>query len=34
MDVIKAALSEPAAERFHMFPFEEFWHLGPNEPEE
>ena len=34
MDVIKAALSEPAAEKFHTFPFEEFWHPGPNEPEE
>lgn len=34
MDVIKAALSEPAAEKFHTFPFKEFWKPGPNEPEE
>jgi hypothetical protein len=34
MDVIKAALSEPAAEKFHTFPFKEFWKPNANEPEE
>jgi len=34
LDVIKAALSEPAAEKFHIFPFKEFWQPGPGEPEE
>jgi hypothetical protein len=34
LDVIKAALSEPAAEKFHIFPFKEFWKPGPGEPEE
>jgi hypothetical protein len=34
LDVIKAALSEPAAEKFHTFPFEEFWQPDPNEPAE
>jgi hypothetical protein len=34
MDVIKAALSEPAAEKFHNFPFKEFWKPNANEPEE
>lgn len=33
-EVIKAALSEPAAENFHMFPFKEFWKPGPDELEE
>lgn len=34
MEVIKAALSEHAAEKFHMFPFKEFWKPGPDESEE
>jgi len=34
LDVVKAALSEPAAEKFHTFPFKEFWRPGPGEPEE
>ena len=34
LDVIKAALSEPAAESFHTFPFKEFWQSGIGEPEE
>jgi hypothetical protein len=34
MDVIKVALSEPAAEKFHTFPFKEFWKPDSNEPEE
>lgn len=34
LDVVKAALSEPAAEKFHTFPFKEFWQPGPGEPEE
>jgi hypothetical protein len=34
LDVIKAALSEPAAEKFHIFPFKEYWKPGPGQPEE
>ena len=34
LDVVKAALSEPAAEKFHTFPFKEFWQPAPDEPEE
>jgi len=34
LDVVKAALSEPAAEKFHVFPFKEFWQPAPGEPEE
>lgn len=34
LDVIKAALAEPAAEQFHTFPFKAFWKPGPDEPEE
>jgi hypothetical protein len=34
LDVVKAALSEPAAENFHTFPFKEFWQPGSGEPEE
>ncbi len=34
LDVVKAALSEPAAEKFHIFPFKEFWQPVPDEPEE
>ena len=32
--VIKSALSEPAAEKFHLFPFQCHWKPGPDEPEE
>ena len=34
LDVIKAALVEPSAERFHIFPFRAFWQPGPDEAEE
>ena len=34
MDVIQAALSEPVAEKFHTFPFKEFWKPDPSKPEE
>jgi Plavaka transposase len=34
LDVIKAALSEPAAEKFHIFPFKLFWQSSSGEPEE
>jgi hypothetical protein len=34
MNVIQAALSEPAAEKFHIFPFKEFWKPCPKEVEE
>ena len=32
-EVIKSALSEPAAEKFHLFPFQSHWKPGPDEPE-
>lgn len=34
LEVIKSALSEPSAEKFHTFPFKAFWKPGPDEPEE
>ena len=34
LDVIKAALAEPSAERFHAFPFKAFWQPSLDEPEE
>ena len=34
LDVIKAALVEPAAEKFHLFPFRSYWKPSPEEPEE
>jgi hypothetical protein len=34
MEVIKSALSEFAAEQFHIFPFKAFWKPGPDEPPE
>jgi hypothetical protein len=34
LDVIKAALAEPAAEQFHTFSFKAFWQPGPDEPDE
>ena len=34
LDVIKAAFAEPMAEKFHSFPFKEFWKPNVNEPEE
>jgi hypothetical protein len=33
-EVIKSALSEPAAEKFHLFPFQCYWKPGPDETEE
>lgn len=33
-EVIKSALSEPVAERFHTFPFTAFWKPSPDEPPE
>jgi hypothetical protein len=33
-DVIKAAYSEPAAQRFHTFPFRAYWKPSETEPEE
>jgi hypothetical protein len=33
-EVIKSALSEPAAEKFHLFPFKSYWKPGPDEPKE
>ena len=32
--VIKSALLEPAAEKFHLFPFECYWKPGRDEPDE
>lgn len=34
LHVIKSALAEPSAERFHTFPFKAFWQPSPDEPEE
>ena len=34
LEVIKAGLAEPAAEKFHLFPFKEYWKPSPDEPEE
>jgi hypothetical protein len=34
LEVIKAAFSEPGAEKFHTTPFKSYWKPGPNEPEE
>lgn len=34
LDVIKAALLEPEAEKFHTFPFKESWQPSANEPDE
>jgi hypothetical protein len=34
MEVIKAALAEQAAEKFHTFPFKAYWKPSPDEPEE
>ena len=34
LDIIKAALGEPSAERFHIFPFRAFWQPGPDEAKE
>ena len=34
IDIITSALSEPAAEMFHTFPFKGFWKPSPDEPEE
>ncbi len=34
LDIIKAALLEPEAEKFHAFPFKESWQPHANEPEE
>jgi hypothetical protein len=33
-EVIKAALAEPAAEKFHLFPFKMYWKPTPDAPEE
>jgi len=34
LEVIKAGLAESAAEKFHLFPFREYWKPSPDEPEE
>ena len=34
VEVIKSALSEPAAKKFHLFPFKCYWKPGPDEQEE
>ena len=34
LDIIKAALGEPSAERFHIFPSRAFWQPGPDEAKE
>lgn len=32
--VIRSALAEPAAQKFHLFPFREYWKPSPDEPTE
>jgi hypothetical protein len=34
LEVIKAGLAESASEKFHLFPFKEYWKPSPDEPEE
>lgn len=34
VDVIRSALAEPAAQKFHLFPFREYWKPSPDEPTE
>jgi hypothetical protein len=34
VEVIQAALAEPAAEKFHTFPFKAYWKPSPHAPEE
>jgi hypothetical protein len=34
LEVIKAGLAEPAAAKFHLFPFMEYWKPSSDEPEE
>jgi hypothetical protein len=34
LEVIKAGLAECASEKFHLFPFKEYWKPSPDEPEE
>ncbi|KDR80175.1 hypothetical protein GALMADRAFT_62788 [Galerina marginata CBS 339.88] len=34
LEVVKAALSEPGAEKFHTTPFKSYWKPAPHEPEE
>jgi hypothetical protein len=34
LDVIKVALMEPAAEKFHLFPYRSYWKPSPSEPEQ
>ena len=34
LEVIQAALAEPAAEKFHTFPFKAYWKPSPHAPEE
>jgi hypothetical protein len=34
VDVIRSALSKPAAQKFHLFPFREYWKSSPDEPTE
>jgi hypothetical protein len=33
-EVIRSALAEPAAEKFHTFPFKAYWNASPDGPEE
>ena len=34
VDVIRSALAEPAAQKFHLFPFREYWKPATDEPTE
>ncbi len=34
VEVVRSALAEPAAQKFHLFPFREYWKPSPDEPAE
>lgn len=34
VEVVRSALAEPAAQKFHLFPFREYWKPSPDEPPE
>ena len=34
VEVVRSALAEPAAQKFHLFPFREYWKASPDKPAE
>ena len=34
VEVVRSALAEPAAQKFHLFPFREYWKSSPDKPAE